>query len=281
MSTVEFLIKNKHCGKYIHARIPTDFEGNLLNLWDTVHPRAHFVFEHVEDEWGYIREKDSNKVWHPECGSNLTTFPSQRLVLHPDRKRHALFSIDQTTGHIMHRDGLFVHYWSGTSAYPPNGRHLTLHQDIHEGMKWQCLNVNDTSKEVHAYGSAKILGDWKLVLSVMNPQAEQKMTYKYTVGKSSTTTTSGSFQFGWEATASAGIWMLEMSATTSLAVEIQRSHEDTWKEEQTKNNEITVKPGFPCAVWQRIITGAQHGHEAIFQVDPFEHTKDDNVKPED
>ncbi|CAL4065461.1 unnamed protein product, partial [Meganyctiphanes norvegica] len=138
---LEFVIKNNHCGKYIHPKhqhpsIPND---DPLLLWDGHHSNTRYAFEPVDGIWGYIRHTKSNKVWHPLGGATIASKNGTKLCLHSDRGRHALFTLDRDNNQIKHIDGLFVHYSLGKTKNPPNGDNLVLHQDQHEGTKWTIV----------------------------------------------------------------------------------------------------------------------------------------------
>ncbi|CAL4139182.1 unnamed protein product [Meganyctiphanes norvegica] len=234
MSTVEFVIKNQHCGKYIHPVQPQHHDRGELYLWDGFYDKTIYVFEQADGEWGYIRQKDSDQVWQPRGMEINAMTNTEVLRIHSGRERYSLFAIDQLNGHIIHRDGLYVHYAAGTNPYPPNGDRITIHRDINEGMKWEFLNPSDSSKEVQVYGHANILGDWKMVYAVKNPKAEQIRTYTYKVGKSHTESSTSSFEFGWEASISAGFSFYQMSTSVSLTTAIENASSDTWSEETEK-----------------------------------------------
>ncbi|CAL4128058.1 unnamed protein product [Meganyctiphanes norvegica] len=281
MYRAEFIFKNKRSGRYIHrcGKQFTTLEHEPLWLWDCLHPRAHYVFEQVDNEWGYIHPKESDEFWHPVGGQMNTTTNGEELHLHPSKPRHAMFAIDQVNGYIIHRDGLYVHYAAGTDPCPPNGDRIILHQDKHEGMTWEFLNPSNTSEEVNVYGSANILGDWKMLFAVEKSLAELTIQFKYKVGKSHPESTSSAFQFGWEASVSAKCKFAQMSTSTSITKEIENSSPETWSEEVEQTDTVKVVPGETVVVWQRVFIGTHLGHKAVFQSSHFTHTKDIDVKP--
>lgn len=277
-ASLDFLIRHKSSGKYVHpyysdVEIPNNDE---LVLYHGFQDHIHMTFDIVENEWGYIRHVESGKVFHPYYG---LTEDNTHVVLHSDHQPWALFAFDQVNNHIVHREsGKFIHpYWGESN--PNDNTPLVLHHDINANMEFTLVDLNGPTEEVFPYGDAEIIGEWKLVFSVENSLATHTETYEVTLGKSETESETASIKFAWESNASAQMLFAQMSTSASLSNEIQQSSSETWTVEAKKTDSIEVVAGQTVATWQKCFIGRNLGHTAVHQSPMLADTEGPHIKP--
>ncbi|KAL5012763.1 hypothetical protein ScPMuIL_011314 [Solemya velum] len=132
-------------------------------------------------------------------------------------------------------------------------------------MEWLLVSPYNISEEVQLYGKPTVAGEWKIINTVLNPRAEHIYKLEFTVGKSITESTTSSFEFRWETSASASIGFASFSTSASLTAKVEKTSSSTWREEKKVTRQIKISPGKSVVTWQYVFSGEQCDHKAIFR----------------
>ncbi|CAL4061825.1 unnamed protein product [Meganyctiphanes norvegica] len=144
-----FVIKHTETEKFIHILNNTiSCNQSPLVFNKGVHDRMTFEFEVSEDddEYGYIKHVASGKYVHPFGGSEEPELNTP-LVIYDDKHDGCLFNIDQETGLIKHKGGLYVNP-ALHHQRPRKNVWLVLHEDTSERSNFMFVDPNDTDSEI-------------------------------------------------------------------------------------------------------------------------------------
>ena len=239
--SVEFLIKHKSSGKFIHPygghNMPlAAFRDTPLVVHPDIHGNMHWRFIRKDGIYGYIQHVASGKIVHP-YGGDLTPDRDTPLVLHSDQHSACLFALDDVRHWIIHKAGLKAHPRGGRPD-PNNDTLVVLHPDVHDAMTWLFVDPHNPTKEISIYGKPTVAAEWKIVNEVRNPIATHEVTFIVRKGKSKTKSTSHSFQFKWEIGAKAEALFLSYNTSASFQYDVRHSSSETWSEETTVTRKI-------------------------------------------
>ena len=99
-----------------------------------------------DDEYGYIQHVASGKYVCPFGGDEEPALNTP-LIIHEDKTDASLFNIDQETGLIKHKSGLYVnpalHFYR-----PRKNTWCVLHEDSSARSTFMFVDPNDTDREV-------------------------------------------------------------------------------------------------------------------------------------
>ena len=221
--------------------------------------------------FGYIEHVPSKKIIHP-LGGSLFPENGTDVVYHHGHHAGCLFAFDEENERIIHRSGKIWHP-KGGSPCPVDGTRVCLHEGRHDAARFYF--VDTSMKRVSPYPSPNLSGDWKIVHAILNPKAKHTYTYKYTVGKSTTKTTTEHHAWGLSLGISKG--MFSASATYSGFVELSGS--ETWSEAKEITSQIEVIPGETVVTWQYMFGMEQFGNEIKFLSNILADTNSKDVKP--
>ncbi|KAL5022666.1 hypothetical protein ScPMuIL_001821 [Solemya velum] len=241
-------------------------ENEILHVWGGKHAVCYFQFELVDGIWGYIRHVESNMIMVPK-GHSTRPAALTHLVLTSSRTRAALFALDTVNHLIMHYGGMYIHP-AGGPRRPKDGEVVQLYSTIHDGARWNLIDVNNPGQEVPVssfYGTPTIGGRWKAVFVKMNQRAGELVhEVTYSIGKSQELSTHSSFEFGFETTVGGAGGAFSASATASFKTMVSRTSTSTWTSEKEVKWTKTVSEGQSVVTWQWIFEGSQCGHHAAF-----------------
>lgn len=276
-----FLIKHRSGGKFIHPKGGSRNSDNNtpIVLHSDIHKNMYWTFERVVDHWGYIKHVSSGKIIHP-LGGRLSPGNDTELVLHSDRQWGALFALDATHDHVIHKGGRYAHPYTG-NPNPRNETHVVLHSDVHDAMRFQFVSTSDPSMEVLVYGKPTLVGKWKIINMVRNPLAEHMDTIQVKIGRSETESRKTSFQYSWELSSGFDNELLKFSASQSDKLMMERTSSTTWSTETTRTRQIRVSTGDTVVTWQFVFDVQQNLSRAVFQSNLLADTNSEKTTPGD
>ena len=243
---VQFLIKHKSSGKFIHpeggSANPAD--NTRLVIDPSIHERMYFEFEEVKDEghFGYIRHVASGKAIHPKNG-DIQPSDNTDLVLHSCQHAACLFGIDEVSHWILHKSGVSFHTYGG-KAFPDNGTKVILHSGHHDLSKWIFVDPKNPEEEVNIYDKPTVIGQWRIVNQILDPKATHTYEIEVKIGKSKSESSSATVESSIESSISASDGFLTASISSTLRAAIEESSEETWSEEQTQKR--TIEGNYIC-----------------------------------
>lgn len=204
-----------------------------------------------ESNFGYLESVETGRLIYPDNCKILAT-EGDDLVFHDGQTRAALFAYDSHNQAIMH---ISRKYWNPQSgrSYPHEGDIVHLWDGIHDVSHFKFVDAS--GKEVNPYPTPHLLGNWKMINSILNPDVNHTYTFSYTTGKSQTQ--SSTSQHAWSVSAEVSSdWF---SASGDYSGYVEKTSQDTFYEEKTVERSIIVKPGQSVVTWQWALGAVQNG----------------------
>ncbi len=136
--------------------------------------------------------------------------------------------------------------------------------------------VDESGEEIDPYPTQPdLIGDWKIINTVLDPIATHTYTFSCTTGKSQTE--SSTEQHGWSFSADVSVKWFSASSTYSGFVE--KTNEDTWSEKKKIERSITIYPGKSVVTWQWVFSAEQYDDSFDFNSNIFTDTDSRDNKP--